>query len=93
MYVCVAVNGGLGCNLSKHAFDMQEIVAPVSNKNTAWLLILTGKLVAYLVSLSLTSIISCTEDSYSESEADSTVLSELATLVLCGILSVLLLCH
>ena len=46
LYVHVAVNGELGSSLSKHAFDMWEIVAPLSNKDTVWLLILTGKLAA-----------------------------------------------
>ena len=37
--------GAYGTIMSKHAFDLQEIVAPVSNKDTVLLLlILTGKL-------------------------------------------------
>ena len=53
MYVSVSVV--MGSNLSKHAFDMQEIVAPVLNKDIVQLLVIvTGKLAAYLVSLNLT---------------------------------------
>ena len=32
-YVCVCVNVGLGSSVLKHVFDMQEIVAPVSNSD------------------------------------------------------------
>ena len=68
---------------------MQEIVAPVLN-GTIWLLLtLTGKLAAYLLLLSLTSIISCTRDSHLESEAESLVLSELSISVLSGVSSIL----
>ena len=34
LYVHCVINGGLGSSLSKHAFDMQEIVAPVLNNDT-----------------------------------------------------------
>ena len=58
LYGCFVIN--LGSNLSKHVFIMQEIVTPVLNKNTIWLLLtLTGKLAAYLLLLSLISFISC----------------------------------
>ena len=77
LYVHVAVNRSLRSSLPKHAFDMQEIVAPVSKKDTVWLLlILTGKLAAYLVSLSLTWLF---HFSHSESETESMILSELST--------------
>ena len=60
LYECFVINWGLGSNLSKHVSDMQEIVAPVLNKDIIWLLLtLTGKLATYLLLLSLTSIISC----------------------------------
>ena len=39
--VFVCTNVSLGCSLSKHAFDIQEIVAPVSI--VLFLLIVTGK--------------------------------------------------
>ena len=45
LYVCVCVNVGLGSSLSKHAFDIEEMVAPVSNKDIVLLvLIVTGKI-------------------------------------------------
>ena len=54
------INRGLKYSWSKHAFDMQEIVAPVSNNDTIWLLLtLTGKLAEYLLSMNLASIIAC----------------------------------
>ena len=68
---------------------MQETVAPLSSKDTIWLLMnLTGELATYLLSLSLTSIISCSQDSHLEFDAESVVLSELSTSVLSGMLSV-----
>ena len=36
LYVHFVIKGGLGCSLSKHAFDMLETVEPVSNKDTIW---------------------------------------------------------
>ena len=43
LYVCVCVSYGLGSSLSKHAFHIQEMVAPVSNKDVvSLLLIVTG---------------------------------------------------
>ena len=33
LYVFVCTTVGLGCSLSKHAFDIQEVVAPVSNRD------------------------------------------------------------
>ena len=89
LYVCLVINRGLGSSLSKHVFGIQETVAPVSNEDTiCLLLILTGKLAAYLLSLSLTPIILCSQDSHSESEAESAVLFELSTSVLSGMSSV-----
>ena len=83
LYVNLVMNGGLGSNLSKHTFYMQGTVAPISIKDTIWLLLtLTGKLAAYLLSLSLTYIISCSLDSHLESKAGSVVLSELSLSVL-----------
>ena len=35
LYVCVSASGVLGSSLSNHAFDMQEIMALVSNKDIA----------------------------------------------------------
>ena len=58
LYVCCVVKGSLGSSLSKQVFEMQAIVAPISNRDTVWLLLtLTRKLAAYLLSLSLTSIV------------------------------------
>ena len=66
-------------SLSKHAFDMQEMVAPVSNKDMVlFLLIVTGKSAAYFVLLNLTSIISSACASHSESEEELSILSELS---------------
>ena len=71
LYVYCVNKGGLGFSLSKQVFDMQDIVLPVSNKNTVWLLLtLTGKLAAYLLSLSFTSIISWFCNIHSQSEAE-----------------------
>ena len=79
LYVCVCVSVGLGSSLSKQAFDIQEMVVPVSNKDTVLLLlIVTGKLVAYFLLLNLTSIISFSHDSHSESEEELSMLSELS---------------
>ena len=50
LYVCVCVSVGFGSRLSKHAFDMEEMVAHVSNKNIVlFLLIVTRKFGAYFV--------------------------------------------
>ena len=58
LYVCVCVNVGLGSSLSKHVFDMQEMVASVSNKDIVLLfLIVTGKVATYFLLLNLTSIL------------------------------------
>ena len=55
------------------------MVAPVSNKEIVlFLLIVTGKLTAYFVLLNLTSIILFSLDSHSESEEESSMLSELS---------------
>ena len=56
IYFCT--NVGLGCSLLKHALDIHEIVAPVSNRDIVlFLLIVTGKFAAYFMLLNLTSII------------------------------------
>ena len=71
-------NVSLGSSLSKHAFDIQEMVAPVLNKDMVlFLLIVAGKFVAYFVLLNLTSIILSAYDSHSESEEVLSILSEL----------------
>ena len=55
-YMCVCVSVGLGSSLSKHDFDIQEMVAPVSKKDiVSLLLIVTVKFAAYFVLLNLTS--------------------------------------
>ena len=78
LYVCVCTNAGFGCSLLKHAFDIQEIVAPVSNREMMlFLLIVTGKFAAYFILLILTSIISSACNSHSESDGESGLLSGL----------------
>ena len=39
LWVFVSTNIGLGCSLLKLAFDIQEIVAPVSNREMVFFLI------------------------------------------------------
>ena len=79
LYVCVCINVSSGSSLSKYAFDIQEMVVPVSNKDmVSFLLIVTGKIVAYSVLLNLTSTISLAHDSHSESEEELRILSELS---------------
>ena len=57
---------------------MQEMVAPVSNREMVlFLLIVTGKFAAYFILPNLTSIISSACDSHSESEEESRLLSGL----------------
>ena len=86
LYVCCVIKGGLGSNLSKHDLDMKDVVALVSNRDTVWLLLtLTGKLTAYLLSLSFISIILWFCASHLESEAQSKMWSELSMLVLFGV--------
>ena len=76
--VFVCTNFGFGCSLSKHALDIHEIVAPVSNRGIVlFLLIAMGKLVAYFMLLTVTSIVSSVYDSHSESDVDSKLLSGL----------------
>ena len=56
LYLCVCTNAGLSWSLLKHSFYIQEIVAPVSNREIVlFLLTVTGKFTAYLTLLSLTS--------------------------------------
>ena len=79
LYIFVCTNVGLGCSLSKHTFDIQEIVAPVSNREMMFfLLIVTGKFAAYFILLSLTSVIKSACISHSESDEESRLLSGLS---------------
>ena len=79
LYVCVCTNAGLGSSLSKHAFDIQEMVAHVSNRDMVlFLLILTGKVTAYFILLDFTAKILYVYDSHSESKDESRILSELS---------------
>ena len=41
-FVCVSFSIGLGSSLSKHAFEIQEIVVPVSKKDIVLLLLQVG---------------------------------------------------
>ena len=78
-FVCVCLSVGLGPSFSKHAFDIQEMVAPMSNKDIgSLLLIVTGKFAVYFVLLNLTSIISFSHDSHFESKEELSMLSELS---------------
>ena len=57
LYVCVCVGVHLGSSLSKHAFDIQEIV-PVANKDIVLLLLtVTGNIVVYFVLLKFNNFI------------------------------------
>ena len=57
---------------------MQEMVAPVSNREMVLLLlIVTGKFAVFFILLYLTSIISSAHDSHSESDEESRLLSGL----------------
>ena len=78
VHVCVYVSVASGSSLSKHAFDIQDIVAPVSNKDIVLLLIVTGKFAVYLMLLNLTLMISFSHDSHSEFKEESGLLSELS---------------
>ena len=79
LYVSVCTNVGFGCSLSKQAFDIEEIVAPVSNRDMAlFLLIVTGQFAAYFMLLNLTSIVSSACDSHSESDEESKLISGLS---------------
>ena len=72
LYVLVCTNVGLGCSLLKDAFGIQDMVAPVSNRDTGlFLLIVTGKFAAYFMLLNLTSIISSAHDSHSEYDEET----------------------
>ena len=58
---------------------MQEMVAPVSNREMVLLLlIVTGKFAAYFILVNLTSIISSAYDSHSEADEESRLLSGLS---------------
>ena len=79
LYVCVCVNVGFGSSLSKHVFDIQEMVVPVSNKDIVLLLLtVTGKFAAYFVLLNFSSIIPFSCVSHSESEEELSILSEVS---------------
>ena len=70
LYAFVCTKVGLGCSLSKHALDIHEIAAPLSNRDIVlFLLIVTRKFVAYFMLLNLTSIISSVHDSQSDEES------------------------
>ena len=43
LYVCVCTNAGLGCSLSKHVFDIQEILDPVSNIEMVLILLIVDR--------------------------------------------------
>ena len=93
-YTCVCTNNGLGLNLSKYAFDIQEMVAYVLNREMVLLLLIVmWKFVAYFIFLNLTSMISSTCNSHPESEEESMILSRLSescgSLSSCSILVVL----
>ena len=69
LYVCVCINVGFGPSFSKHAYDIQEMVVPVSNKGMVlFLLIVTGKFAAYFILLIFTSISLSVHDNHSESK-------------------------
>ena len=79
LYIFVCRYFGLGCSLSKHALDIHEIVALVSNRYIVlFLLIVTGKFMAYFMLLNLTWIISSVHDSHSEPDEESKLLSGLS---------------
>ena len=67
-----------GCSLLKHAFDIHEIVAPVSDRDIVlFLLIVTGKFMAYFMLPHLTLMILSVHDSHAESDEESRLLSGL----------------
>ena len=69
----------MGCNLSKHDFDMQEMVAPVSNRQMVLLLVIvTGKFAAYFILHNFISIILSVHDSHLASDEESRLLSRLS---------------
>ena len=62
----------------KTCFDIQEMVAPVSNREMVVLLLIgTGKFPTYFILLNLTSIISSAHDGHSEHEEESMLPSRL----------------
>ena len=79
LYMCVCVSVGLGSSLSKHVFDIQEMVVPVSNKDIVLLLlIVTRKFAVYFMLLNLTSIILFSLASHSESKEELSMLTDLS---------------
>ena len=80
-YIFVCSSVGLGYSLLKHALDIHEIVAPVSNRDIVLLSsIVTGKFVAFFMLLDLTLIILLVCDNHSESDEESRLLSGLLEL-------------
>ena len=78
LYICVCTNVGLDCSLLKHASDTHEIVTPVSNRDiVVFVLIVTGKFMAYFMLLNLTLIILSVHDSHSKSDEETRLLSGL----------------
>ena len=79
LYVCICTNTGLGSSLSKHAFwHTGNGSSNVEQRFGVIFVNLTGKFVAYLILLNLTSIIWSVCDSHSESEEESGILSGLS---------------
>ena len=79
LFIFVCTSFGLGCSLLKHALDIHEMVASLSNRDIVlFLLMITGKFVAYLMLLNLALIISSVSDSHSESDEESKFLSGLS---------------
>ena len=77
--MCFFTKVGIGCSLSKHAIDMQEIVAPIPNREmVSFSLIVTGKFTAFVMLLNLTSMILSAHDSHSETDKESKLLSGLS---------------
>ena len=67
IYLFVCTNVGLHCSLLKLVLDIHEIVASVSNRDKVFfLIIVTGKCVAYFMLLNLTLIISLVYGSHYE---------------------------
>ena len=76
LYIFICTNIGLDYSLLKHALDIHDIVAPVSNRDIVlFLLVVTGKFTTYFMLFSVTSIISSVHDCHSESDEESELLS------------------
>ena len=61
----------MGCSLSEHAFDIHEVVAPVSEI----VVNCDREIAAFFILLNLTSIISSADDSHSKSDEELRLLS------------------